>query len=179
VNVQDVMTRSVQCCSPGDSLSHAARILWENDCGCLPVQDESGRVVAMLTDRDICMAAWTQGRTLHELPVSSAMSREVHKLAPGDPLPRAQRLMQEQQVRRLPVVDVDGRLVGLISLNDLVIEAARDPARRSRGPSTELEGVAITLAAVGQPRNQRPERRQETKSAAKPTALERPLAGAT
>jgi CBS domain-containing protein len=178
VNVQDVMTRSVQCCSPGDSLSLAARILWENDCGCLPVKDEGGRVVAMLTDRDICMAAWTQGRTLHELPVSSAMSREVHKLAPEDSLQRAHRLMQEQQVRRLPVVDENGLLVGLVSLNDIVVEVARDPARRSRGPATELEGVALTLAAVCRPRQERRERRSERPAAAS-QAASRPLAGAT
>jgi len=180
VNVQDVMTRSVQCCGPNDSLSHAAHLLWENDCGCLPVKDEGGRVVAMLTDRDICMAAYTQGRTLDDLRVNSAMSHDVHKVGPDDTLPRAHRLMQEQQVRRLPVVDMDGMLVGVISLNDLACEAARDSSRRSRGVgSSDLEGVAVTLAAICRPRNERPEQRAAETPAAKPSALERPFAGAT
>jgi CBS-domain-containing membrane protein len=178
VNVQDLMTRSVRCCSPRDTLSAAARILWENDCGCVPVRDGEGRVVAMLTDRDICMAAYTRGRALADLRVSDAMSAELHAVGPEESLPRAQRVMQEQQVRRLPVVDDAGQLLGVLSLNDLVCEAVRDPSRRGRD-GVSLEGVALTLAAVSRPRA--PRERRETRQAearGQRTAEGQSLAGA-
>ena len=174
MNVQDVMTRSVCSCTICDSLSANARILWDNDCGCVPVTDETGRVVGMLTDRDICMAAYTQGRCLDDLRVDSAMSRELHAVAADDTLSFVQRKMQEQQLRRLPVVDADFRLVGLLALHDLACEAVRDPRRGRDGVS--LEAVGQTLAAVSRPRKARPE---PPPAALHVARAERPLAGAT
>jgi CBS-domain-containing membrane protein len=144
------MTRSVKTCGPEDSLEVAARLMWENDCGCVPVTDDSGHPLAMLTDRDVCMAALTQGRTLAEIRVKSAMSGSLHAVGPRDPLARAEHMMQEFQVRRLPVADADGHLVGLLSMNDIAREAARERPQRQRAVTSD--DVTMMLASVCRPR---------------------------
>lgn len=150
MNVEELMTRSVKTCGPEDSLESAARLMWENDCGCVPVTDEQGHPLAMLTDRDVCMAALTQGRTLGEIRVKSAMSGTLHAVEPRDSLAKAERTMQEFQVRRLPVVDGESRLQGLLSMNDIAREAARERPQRQRAVTSD--DVAATLASVCRPR---------------------------
>ena len=152
MNVEQIMTRSVRTCGPDDSLDTAAHLMWEGDCGCVPVVDEQGQCLAMITDRDICMAAYTQGRCLGEIPVRAAMSGECHGVSPRDPLVMAERTMQEHEVRRLPVVDEHGRLVGIVSLSDITCEAARESQTPNRADVT-LDEVAVTLSAVSRPRS--------------------------
>ena len=69
MRIGDLMTREVQCCAVGDSLNEAARIMWESDCGVVPVVDSEHRVVGVVTDRDISMAAYTRGRTLQDVSI--------------------------------------------------------------------------------------------------------------
>lgn len=145
------MTRAVVACRAGEPLSHAAQIMWEHDCGCVPVLDDESRVVGMITDRDACMAAYTRGLRLDQIRVGEAMSGGVHVCRPGDALEVAEQTMQSAQVRRLPVVDGAHRLVGLLSLNDL--------ARVGHSPlgfcsdALAPAAVARTLAAVSEPRS--------------------------
>jgi predicted transcriptional regulator len=87
--------------------------------------DEQFRPIGFLTDRDICMAAYTQGKPLAELQVEGAMARKVVSCASDDDLRSAAQLMRDNGKRRLPVVNQDGTLVGLLSLDDLACEAAR------------------------------------------------------
>jgi CBS domain-containing protein len=152
MRIEQVMHKDVDSVKPEESLNDAARILWERDCGCLPVvcDDASRRVVAMLTDRDICMAAYLGGRPLGELPVRGAMSPELYACGPEDSIEEAEALMRRAQVRRLPVVDASGQLVGIVSLSDLAraAEARRGP---KQGLRDEAE-VGATLAAICAPR---------------------------
>lgn len=141
------MTREVRTCRPDDSLHAAAKVMWDCDCGCVPVVDDDRRVIGMLTDRDICMAAYTQERPLSSLRVSDAMSKEVFACSPGDPVSTAEEVMRTKQVRRLPVVE-DGRLAGIVSLNDLSLTAAR-PTRRGKKKEITTSEVGETLAAIG------------------------------
>jgi CBS domain-containing protein len=100
--------------------------MWEHDCGVVPVLGEgngTARVVGMITDRDICMAAYTQGRRLEEIAVSSAMSREVLSCRPTDALAVALKIMETNKLHRVPVVDQEDRIVGIISLADIAREA--------------------------------------------------------
>jgi CBS domain-containing protein len=150
MKIEQLMTRDVQCIGADERLDRAAQLMWETDCGCVPVVDGEGKVLAMLTDRDICMAAWTQGRAPAELLVRSAMSDHVVTCSSSESPARAQQLMQQHQVRRLPVVDEQGGLVGLVSLSDLAAAAQREPASRENG----RDSVATTLAAVARPRRQ-------------------------
>lgn len=105
-------------CSPEDSLNRVAQIMWDVDCGVVPVVSSSGSLVGMITDRDLCMAAYTRGATLGAMTAGSVMSKEVHSCGAGDSIGHAVRVMAEKQVRRLPVIE-DGKLVGLISLADV------------------------------------------------------------
>jgi CBS domain-containing protein len=152
MNVEQIMSRTVETCRTGDNLAIAASKMWDHDVGCLPVLDEDGRLVGMITDRDICMAGYLQGRQLIKIPVSVVMSKQLYACRPEDGLIEAEETMRAHQVRRLPVVNGGGNLVGIISLNDLSQEAERQAGRRAR----ELTGqeVTATLAAVGAPRRE-------------------------
>jgi len=147
MTVGDLMTTDVKVCASNDGLDVAARLMWANDCGSVPVVGENGRVVGMLTDRDICMAALTQGGALTQLCVSNAMAKVVHSCLPEEPLATAEDLMALHRVRRIPVVNTDGRLVGILSLSDLAREAARQRSRKKKAEVT-VDGVSRTLAAV-------------------------------
>jgi CBS domain-containing protein len=146
--VEHVMTKEVRVCRPSDSLNHAAQLLWENDIGTLPVvaDDGSNRLVGILTDRDICMAAYTQGKSLGDLLVDQAMSRDVRGCTPITTLEEAAHELGEAQVRRLPVVDGSRQLLGMLSLADLAGEAARKPS--AKGSTAEFALVGKTLAAI-------------------------------
>jgi CBS domain-containing protein len=146
MNVESLMTKSVRVCRPEDTLDTAARAMWDYDCGSIPVLDGEGKVVGILTDRDICMSAWSHARLLKEISVAAAMSSRVFVCKPNDRVDVAEDVMRTNQVRRLPVVDDAGRLVGLLSLADIAREARREMLQRVR----DIEGieVAATLAAV-------------------------------
>jgi CBS domain-containing protein len=159
MNVEKIMTRGVKTCGPEDTLWTAAQIMWEKDCGCVPVVKD-GKVVGMITDRDICMAAWTQDARLSELSVSRVCSQEPLSCGPGDPVAKAEELMRTRQVRRLPVVD-ENRLVGIVSLNDIARSAANARARKGVAAQTVTAAqVGEALAEIGRPRQQTPARKK-------------------
>lgn len=151
MRIEEVMCRDVQYCRPEDSLERAARLMWEHDCGCAPVCTGEGeqRVVGMITDRDISMCALFQGKPLSQLKVGDAMSRDVGACAAADDTSRVEHLMSERQVRRVPVVDEEGNLVGIVSLADLVRHAK---PRNSRAPGRVTESeIRETLAGICAP----------------------------
>jgi CBS domain-containing protein len=147
MNVEGLMTTNLETCTDDHRLDCAARIMWERDCGVVPVVDGDGKIAGMLTDRDICIAGYTQNRVLSEIPIASVIgSKAVVTVHPTDSVEMAEGLMRQHQLRRLAVVDSGGRLVGVLSLNDL----ARGAGRHPRDVSTE--GIARTLAAISEPR---------------------------
>lgn len=150
--VEHLMTKEVRVCRPSDSLNHAAQILWESDIGTLPVvaDDGSNCLVGILTDRDICMAAYTQGASLRSLTVDSAMSHDVKACTPMTTLEEAAHEMAQARVHRLPVVDGSRQLLGMLSLADLAREAAGKPS--ARGGAAGFALVGKTLAAIVSPR---------------------------
>lgn len=125
MNVEQIMNREVRSCSPHDSLNKAAQIMWDIPCGAVPVVDEQGRPVGFLTDRDVCMAAYTQNKPLTDLSVERAMAQTPVCCGAEDDLDSAAQLMRQHRTRRVPVVDRNGILVGLLTLDDLACEAAR------------------------------------------------------
>lgn len=142
MNVKDVMTREVRSVRMADRLDAAARLMWEQDCGIAPVVDSSNVLVGVLTDRDLCMATYTQGRPLAEIPVTAVMARMLRTIKPDDTLATAMGVLQQAQVHRLPVVDARGVLVGLLAVNDLVRLAAARPG------ALDAMAVVKCLAAV-------------------------------
>ena len=151
MKVEDLMTTDVGACRPFDSVDRSAKIMWERDCGAVPVVDQEGRVIAMLTDRDICMAALTQGRRLGEIHVSSAMSRRLWSCRPKDDLKEAEKVMRAHQVRRLPVVDAERKLVGVLSISDLARAAVSSKGTRAKKKPVAASDVGETLGAISSP----------------------------
>jgi len=147
MTVEALMTRKVTTYGDASSLADVARLMWQHDIGFLPVVGSSGGalLLGVITDRDICMAAWLQGKPLTEISVRSAMAQPAVCCAPQMDLYEAECLMRKHQVHRLPVVS-NGALIGVLSLNDL--------ARRNTQERDERleENVAETLAAIATPR---------------------------
>ena len=150
VNVAQIMKADVEICAPDDNLAAAASRMWDADIGCLPVVAPDGQVIGMVTDRDICMAAFTRGQTLEQIAVAVAMSKEILSCSPEATLVEAEEIMRSGQVRRLPVIDSEGSLAGIISLNDLARLAGREMGWKNRDLSGQE--VAATLAAISAPR---------------------------
>ena len=143
MKVADLMTREVRACTIHDSLNAAARIMWEHDCGCAPVVDSHGKLAGIVTDRDICMAAYTQGVPLEAITVERVMSARVISCSRGDSLETAHRLMRTHEIHRIPVADSKGRLIGIVTLSDLLNHSRGDRA----DPSEAIE-IAATFSAI-------------------------------
>ena len=119
MNVEQIMTRPVKTCRPGDTVDVAARLLSAGGCGCVPVVDGAGVALGILTAHDVCKASTSTLRPLNELRVADVMSKELHACCPHDSLQTAAEIIFAYRVRRLPVLDSRGRIVGLLLLNDL------------------------------------------------------------
>lgn len=123
------MTRSPGACSPEDPLALAAETMRRFDCGMVPVVD-SGKVVGTITDRDIALAALRRDLPPSAIPVSDAASGDPSVCSPADKLEKALSKMEKRRVRRLPVVDEDGVLQGIISLADIVAVSKKEKKLR-------------------------------------------------
>ncbi|MCR9245468.1 MAG: CBS domain-containing protein [bacterium] len=143
----EIMSTAPRAVRVIEGLDGAARVLWDHDCGIAPVVDAAGTLVGVVTDRDLCMAAYTQGCALSEIPVAAVMSRAVATCRPDDPVTDVMRTMQELRVHRLPVVNSAGELVGMVGTNDLV------RASHARPVAVDPTAVIRTLAAIGAPRS--------------------------
>jgi CBS domain-containing protein len=145
MKVKDLMTTDVKRCSPETNLAAAAKIMWEGDCGAVPVTDERDHVVGVITDRDICIAAATRPSSEAEIPVKDVISKEVYTCAPGDDTRAALETMKARKVRRLPVVEQGGRLVGIVSIHDIAVQS------RSRSGDVSPDAVLEAFIAITAP----------------------------
>lgn len=116
--VRDLMNSAVVSITPEESAALAARLLSRHDLGSLPVCGQNGRLVGIVTDRDIITRCVAAGEDPSRVPVQDIMSRAPVTIAPGDDIHAAARQMAARQVRRLPVVE-GGKVVGMVSLGDL------------------------------------------------------------
>ena len=149
MKAKDLQTSDVQTCTPDTNLATAAQIMWECDCGVVPVVDEDRRLLGMITDRDICIATATRSAAPADIQVRSVMTTgTVYSCRPDDDVRNVLSTMGKYRVRRLPVVDRDARIVGIVSLNDLVRHA--DYRSGAEVPGAEfLEALqAISMPAV-------------------------------
>ena len=119
-NVSEIMTTDVQCVEPQDSLRHAAELMQEHDVGALPVCD-GDRLLGMLTDRDITVRCVAQGLDADATTVSDIMSDDVSYATEDQDTEEVMRMMGDKQIRRMPVVDTDRHLVGIVALADLAL----------------------------------------------------------
>lgn len=151
MNVEQVMTKTPWTVTGDATLAEAARIMWERDCGAVPIVDGQGQVAGIITDRDCCMAAYSQDQKLSTLLVRNHMSSKPFSVAPGDDVHDVERLMADRQIRRVPVVDNEGRLLGIVSLADLARKAS-PTATRKAGDTIAPQEVASTLSSISQDR---------------------------
>jgi CBS domain-containing protein len=128
-SVRSVMTSQVRSCGPDDSLAEVAQSMWNGDCGAIPVVAEA-KLLGMITDRDVCMATFTQGEAPAKLRVKGAMSKVAFSCAPDDSIEAVLETMASQRVRRVPVVTADAKLVGIVTIADIVrwAKALANPA---------------------------------------------------
>jgi CBS domain-containing protein len=130
--VDGIALRASPSCGPDDLLSRPARLLCENALDCLPVVTQSGRVVGLISLRDIDTAACLLGRPFHSLRVQHAMTRHAFSCTKEDSISTAMQRMLRHEIRHLPVTDADGGLLGLIAISALKREPALDSAREPR-----------------------------------------------
>jgi CBS domain-containing protein len=143
------MTPSPSTCTLDDSANDAAHIMWERDCGAVPIVDRAGCVKGIVTDRDICMAAHFQGVPLSRISIATIMSRHLCTVRPDDDLSRAERVMRDHQIRRLPVVDESGCVIGMLSFSDVTRGVSRNGGVKERDGQEALQ----TIAAISEPRD--------------------------
>jgi CBS domain-containing protein len=148
MRIEDVMTQPAVTCLVSDTLNTAAQLMWDHDCGAIPVTDADGRLVGIVTDRDVCMATYTKGLPPSSIAVYDAMAKQVYSVHAGDDLEQAERLMTERQIRRLPVVDKQNRPIGMFSVSDF----ARHAATSRKRDSLDRE-LTQTLASICTPRS--------------------------
>jgi CBS domain-containing protein len=121
--VKDLMTRNVSSCRPESNLAELAEVMWHQQCGALPMLDGSGRVIGIITDRDICIALGTRNIRASDVLARDVSSPKCFTCSPDNDARDALRTMATQEVSRLPVVDEAGQLVGILSIDDLVFRA--------------------------------------------------------
>lgn len=138
MSVRDIMNSNVETIDPSASLRDAAKRMANNDYGVLPVVDQ-GDLIGMITDRDICIRAVAEGDDPDNTEVRSVMSEGVITCREDQPVSEVARLMQERQVRRIPVVDNSKNIIGIVTLGDLAV-LSEDDMR-----------VAETVEEVSQP----------------------------
>jgi len=156
MKIEQLMSRDVQSCRDADMLVQAVKKMWESDIGCVPVVDANGGLVGVITDRDCVMACYHQGRRLDEILIREVMSRKLVTCQPTDSLETAAATMKKAQVRRLPIVNKKGVLVGMVALTDLSRAAESEPNQRVR--EGYMREVELALAEVGRPRVTSPAR---------------------
>lgn len=124
MNVGEIMTRNVQTIGPDETIQNAARLMDDLNVGMLPIHDGT-RVVGVITDRDITVRATALGLTPTEHPVSDFMTDEVYYCLEEDSIESVAENMSHIQIRRMPVLDRNNRLVGIISLGDIATHASQ------------------------------------------------------
>jgi CBS domain-containing protein len=142
MKVNLIMSRDAVCCPTTSSLAEPAKMMWDKDVGFVPIVDAvSGALKGVVTDRDICMAALTKGRPLHEIPVGDVMQKNVHFCSESDHVARVESIMRDHQVRRVPVVDASQRVVGVVALNDLARHAEATAGKGMRDAFIKTVGA--------------------------------------
>lgn len=146
MKVKEVMTPNAQACTLTTNLAEVAGLMWDKDCGIVPVVAEGGKVVGLITDRDICMAAATKGRNLENIAVEDVITGEVFACKADDDISTALAEMKRHKVRRLPVVAAEGGLEGILSLNDVVLKA--EEAGQKKVAELSYNDVVNTYKAI-------------------------------
>jgi CBS domain-containing protein len=146
MRVIEIMMGTPYHCAAETNLGAATELMWVGNCGFLPVVGNEGKVIGVITDRDICVALGTRNKLAGELTVAEVMSGKVYSCLPEDDIHNALREMRDGHVRRLPVIARDGALVGVVSIDDILIHA--EPAGMGKPAELSSEEVVRTCQAI-------------------------------
>lgn len=156
MQVKDVLTKTVASCHLDTNLSAAGALMWESDCGVLPVVDEKRKVIGMLTDRDAFIALATRNLQASRLKVQDVITKKAPLTCQADDDVRSVlATMAARRIRRMPVVDKAGLLEGIVALNDIARHSEKKMGRKQ--PDISHDDVAATLQAIC---NRKPVQRQ-------------------
>ncbi|GAC1410025.1 MAG: CBS domain-containing protein [Gemmatimonadaceae bacterium] len=162
MRARDIMTKNPVCCRPDHTARDAARVMRDQDCGCVPIVDDGGKVVGIVTDRDLAVRGVAAGKDSNT-KLNDLMTPVANCCGPDDDLRDVEQKMAELQVRRIPIVDAGGRSVGIISQADIARAAGS-----ADGTVTERE-IALVVEQISQPSGRRS--RTDTRTAINETAI--------
>jgi CBS domain-containing protein len=149
MKVKEICTWEPWVCPVEGSLADAAQIMWDGDCGAVPVVDSERKVVGMISDRDITIAALTKDRSPRQVQVREVMTGNVYSCGPEDDVREALRTMGERRVRRLPVLDGNGALKGILSISDCIRHS--NPVFECGQPGIPSDELLAALHALATP----------------------------
>jgi|SRR5690242_12872195 len=152
MKVKEAMTATPYYCQPETNLGSATELMWNANCGFLPVAGTDGKIVGVVTDRDICVALGTRNRLPGDVTVGEVMSGKVYSCDPEDDIHLALQAMKEGRVRRLPVIAKNGTLAGVVSTDDILLRA--EPTTTGKHPELSSDEVVRTYRAIAQPQVQ-------------------------
>lgn len=147
MNASEIMTPNPSTCRPSDSIQEAARMMRDSDCGSVPVVDENEKVVGVITDRDLAIRAIADGR-VGDTPVSELMTLSPFCSSEDADVRTVGRSMAERQIRRVPIVDADGRLKGIVAQADLALAASHHVGVTDREVAVVVERISEPAKAL-------------------------------
>jgi len=146
MKVKEIMMGTPYYCQLDTNLGSATELMWVGNCGFLPVMGANGKLVGVVTDRDVCIALGTRNRPAGEVTIAEVMSNRLFACSPDDDVHIALETMKEGGVRRLPVTSQTGILVGVISMDDLLVRA--ESAGIGKRPELSTEEVVKAYRAI-------------------------------
>jgi CBS domain-containing protein len=144
MKVKEIMTSEPGFCYGMDSVAMAALIMWQRDCGAVPVVDGENKVTGIVTDRDICIAVASREQKASEIKAGELCSGAVLTVLPDDDIKKVVKLMRRNQIRRLPVTDEQGRLQGMVTLADII--AAAGAKKKSRSARKKIFSLIAAIS---------------------------------
>lgn len=149
MKVREAMTPNPVTCLPTDSAQKVARTLCENNIGSVPVvaDQQSRRLIGIITDRDLCCSVLANGLEAKTTTIEKFMSKNPAACREGENLDSCERLMQEHQVRRIPIVDVEGRVIGIVSQADVALKESPEKVAKTVAEVSKRVGSAPSAAA--------------------------------
>lgn len=150
MKIQEVMHKPVKCCDSSMSLEQVASEMWNDDLGIVPIVDQEQRLLGVITDRDIAMAATRQHKPLWEISAAELIEgKPCHTCKPGDDVHQLLETMGSSRIRRVPVVDDNQQVCGMVGLKDLVEHVQEAPA----GKAAELseQELLVTFRQICKP----------------------------
>ena len=148
MKVKEVMMGTPYTCDRNANLGEATELMWKGNCGFLPVTGPEGKVCGVITDRDICIALGTRNKLAGEVTVGEVSDGKLHACSPEDEIHVALLTMREGKVRRLPVIDSDGKAVGVLSMDDVLLHA--EPAASGKIVELSTDEVVRSYRAINQ-----------------------------